>query len=55
MRSRNYDALNACGYVNRHMELTGRVERYLEQLKHAKIKGYLFQQQNYYEGQERGG
>jgi hypothetical protein len=28
------------------------VERYLEQLKHAKIKGYLFQQQNYFEGRE---
>ena len=22
-------------------------DRYLEQLKHAKVKGYLFQQQNY--------
>lgn len=24
-----------------------REERYMEQLKHSKIKGYLFQQQNY--------
>lgn len=22
-------------------------DRYLEQLKHSKVKGYLFQQQNY--------
>ena len=27
-----------------------RQDRYLEQLKHAKIKGYLFQQQNFLEG-----
>lgn len=27
--------------------LTAATDRYLEQLKHAKIKGYLFQQQNY--------
>lgn len=26
-----------------------RAERYLEQLKHAKVKGYLFEQQNYVE------
>jgi len=24
-----------------------RADRYLEQLKHSKVKGYLFQQQNY--------
>ena len=24
-------------------------ERYLEQLKHAKVRGYLFEQQNYIE------
>ena len=25
----------------------GCADRYLEQLKHSKVKGYLFQQQNY--------
>jgi hypothetical protein len=32
--------------------LTSFLDRYLEQLKYAKIKGYLFQQQNYYENRE---
>jgi len=27
----------------------GGAERYLEQLKHSKVKGYLFEQQNYVE------
>ena len=36
--------------------LMRRSDRYLEQLQHAKIKGYLFQQQNYYAGgKEREG
>ncbi|KAK6428588.1 hypothetical protein LTR95_015266 [Oleoguttula sp. CCFEE 5521] len=31
-----------------HLEKCGALrERYMEQLKHAKIKGHLFQQQNY--------
>ncbi|KAF7196533.1 NADH-ubiquinone oxidoreductase 12 kDa subunit, mitochondrial [Pseudocercospora fuligena] len=31
-----------------HLEKCGHLrERYLQQLKHAKIKGYLFEQQNY--------
>ena len=29
-----------------------RLDRYMEQLKHAKVKGYLFQQQNYFENRE---
>jgi len=28
-------------------DILGFTDRYLEQLKHSKVKGYLFQQQNY--------
>ena len=35
------------------MEADGCLDRYLEQLKHAKVKGYLYQQQNYVS--EQGG
>ena len=29
------------------IRLTSGADRYMEQLKHAKIQGYLFEQQNY--------
>lgn len=33
----------------------GRVERYFEALKESRVRGYLFQQQNYLPGDESGG
>jgi hypothetical protein len=42
---------NAARKRTRRM-LIGCIDRYLEQLKHAKIRGYLFEQQNYYENRE---
>lgn len=33
----------------------GRIERYFEALKDTKIKGFLFEQQNYVPGDEEGG
>ncbi|KAK4101645.1 hypothetical protein N658DRAFT_523743 [Parathielavia hyrcaniae] len=45
------EELSKCYYregVN-HLEKCGRLrERYLELLKNAKVKGYLFEQQNYF-------
>ncbi|KAL6720800.1 hypothetical protein ACLMJK_002725 [Lecanora helva] len=49
------DELGKCYYregVN-HLEKCGALrERYFEALKHAKVRGYLFQQQNYIEKKE---
>ncbi|KAI6348043.1 hypothetical protein MCOR25_010855 [Pyricularia grisea] len=50
------EELGKCYYkegVN-HLEKCGHLrERYLQQLKTARVKGYLFEQQNYIEKQEK--
>jgi len=39
--------MKATGRAAVRKALTRVIERYLEQLKHSKVKGYLFEQQNY--------
>lgn len=43
---------STCG-IRRVMRLIGNTERYFEALKDAKVRGYLFEQQNYIEGQSQ--